>query len=74
MKKKAFDTATIYLQNAFDTSSVIHSDYNIGYIDRLCRQLSKSSYGTSPAVATLRRLVRQYQEGQARMLVKPGGV
>jgi len=66
IRKKAFDTATTYLQNAFDTSSVIHSDYNIGYIDRLCRQLSNSSYRNSPAVATLKRLLREYQEKQAK--------
>ena len=61
IKKKEFDTATTYLQDAFDASSVIRSDYNVGYIDRLCKQLGKSSYGTSPAVATLKRLVREYK-------------
>jgi len=67
IKKKEFDTATSYLQDAFNTSSVIHSDYNVGYIDRLCKQLSKSSYGTSPQVAKLKRLVQKYREEQAKL-------
>ena len=66
MKKREFDTATSYLQSAFDTSSVIHSDYNINYIDRLCKALSGSNYGNSPEVVKLKRLLREYREKQAK--------
>jgi tetratricopeptide (TPR) repeat protein len=61
IKKMELDTATSYLQSAFATSSTIHSEYNIGYIARLCKLLSESSYGSSPDVARLKRSLREYQ-------------
>jgi tetratricopeptide (TPR) repeat protein len=64
LKKKELDTAISYLQSAFDVSSVIHSDYNIGYIARLCKKLSESGYGNSPALGTLKRSLWEYQAKQ----------
>jgi transcriptional regulator with XRE-family HTH domain len=61
-KNPQLDFATDYLQNAFEDSAAIHSDYNIGYVARLCQALSQSNYGTSPVLGRLKRSLREYQK------------
>lgn len=61
LKHPQFDTALQLLTDAFDTSKLIKSAYNINYIRRLYKALATSSYGTSPIVADLGMKLREWR-------------
>src|SRR5258707_5436220 len=53
LKRPEYDTALYLLNDAFDASKTIQSEFNIGHIQTLYNALAKSSYGSSPEVADL---------------------
>ena len=62
LKRPELDTALLLLEESFDTSKAIKSEYNIAYIERLYKLLATSSYGGSPAVADLGMSLRDWRK------------
>ncbi len=62
LKKPELDSATTLLQSAFATSTLVKSEYNIGYIQRLYGELITSPYGNSTKVADLGISLRNWRK------------
>lgn len=61
-KKPELEQAVALLQKAFTASSAIKSEYNIGYIERLHRELVRSPYGNSADVVDLRLALSNWRK------------
>ncbi len=64
LKKPRLDEATTLLTNAFDASKAIKSEYQIGYISRLYKDLRTGPYGNSPDVTDLGLAIKQWRMEQ----------
>ena len=67
LKRPEYDTATQLLISAFDVSSNIKSEFNIGYILRLYALLAKSTYGNSTKVSDLGIMLRNWRKSQIQL-------
>jgi hypothetical protein len=68
LEKPKLDAATFSLWDAFNISTTIKSDYNIGYISRLHKSLAQSSFGNSIDVVELGVQLKNWSKNQPRVL------